>query len=163
MTKLPLSYQSPDKGKCCFAIQCWRHQHTKLFLQRLSIWNEAHWIWFVYNYIWWFNFDALAQGNAYKHTKEPINYRGSIWDRTHYPWLRQHCQLTVVQHIRFMPLVHYDGTTFCSMPLFEILRGVSIKRCCLTSIGIPIIKIRRSHDRLIFIMEIPKPGKIIIT
>ena len=24
----------------------------------------------------WFNFDALAQGNAYKPTKEPINYRG---------------------------------------------------------------------------------------
>ena len=28
-------------------------------------------------------FDALAQGNAYKPTKEPINYRGSGGDRTH--------------------------------------------------------------------------------
>ena len=31
----------------------------------------------------------------------------------------------------------------------------------LTSIGIPIIKIRRSHDRLIFIMVIPMPGKFL--
>ena len=30
-----------------------------------------------------FNFDALAQGNAYKPTKEPINYRGPGGDRTH--------------------------------------------------------------------------------
>ena len=28
-------------------------------------------------------FDALAQGNAYKPTKEPINYRGPGGDRTH--------------------------------------------------------------------------------
>ena len=34
-------------------------------------------------YICWFNFDALAQGNAYKPTKEPINYRGPDGDRTH--------------------------------------------------------------------------------
>ena len=34
-------------------------------------------------HICWFNFDALAQGNAYKHTKEPINYRGPGGDRTH--------------------------------------------------------------------------------
>ena len=30
-----------------------------------------------------FNFDALAQGNAYKPTKEPINYRGPGGIRTH--------------------------------------------------------------------------------
>ena len=34
-------------------------------------------------YICWFNFDALVQGNAYKPTKEPINYRGPGGDRTH--------------------------------------------------------------------------------
>ena len=32
---------------------------------------------------WFFNFDALAQGNACKPTKEPINYRGPGGDRTH--------------------------------------------------------------------------------
>ena len=32
---------------------------------------------------------------------------------------------------------------------------VSIWRCRLTSIGVPIIKIRLSHDRLILILEIP--------
>ena len=34
-------------------------------------------------HICWFNFDALAQGIAYKPTKEPINYRGPVGDRTH--------------------------------------------------------------------------------
>ena len=33
--------------------------------------------------ICWFNVDALAQVNAYKPTKEPINYRGPGGDRTH--------------------------------------------------------------------------------
>ena len=32
---------------------------------------------------WFFNFDALAQGNACKPTKEPINYREPGGDRTH--------------------------------------------------------------------------------
>ena len=34
-------------------------------------------------HICWFNFDALAQGNAYKPTQEPINDRGPGGDRTH--------------------------------------------------------------------------------
>ena len=34
-------------------------------------------------HICWFNFGALAQGNAYKPTKEPINYRGPGGDRPH--------------------------------------------------------------------------------
>ena len=38
---------------------------------------------YTYIHIRWFNFDALAQGNAYKPTKEPINYRGPGGDRTH--------------------------------------------------------------------------------
>ena len=37
----------------------------------------------TYIHICWFNFDALAQGSAYKPTKEPINYRGPGGDRTH--------------------------------------------------------------------------------
>ena len=35
------------------------------------------------------------------------------------------------------------------------VRGVSIYRCLLNSTGIPKLKIRRSHDRLIFNMWIP--------
>ena len=35
----------------------------------------------------------------------------------------------------------------------------SIYRCRLTSIGIPMLKIRRSRDRLVLNMEIPIPGK----
>ena len=34
-------------------------------------------------HICWFNFDALAQENANKPTKEPIDYRGPGGDRTH--------------------------------------------------------------------------------
>ena len=34
-------------------------------------------------HICWLNFDVLAQGNAYKPTKEPMNYRGPGGDRTH--------------------------------------------------------------------------------
>ena len=33
-------------------------------------------------HICWFNFDALTQGNAYKATKEPINYRAAGEDWT---------------------------------------------------------------------------------
>ena len=48
---------------------------------------EFGWTAYIYIYIYicicWFNFDALAQGNAYKPTKEPINYRGPGGDRTH--------------------------------------------------------------------------------
>ena len=34
-------------------------------------------------HICWFNFDVLTQGNVYKPTKEPINYRGPGGDWTH--------------------------------------------------------------------------------
>ena len=47
---------------------------------------------------------------------------------------------------------------FISIPWLQ--GPVSIWRC-LTSIGIPSIKIRRSHDRLIFIMEIPISRKTV--
>ena len=40
-----------------------------------------------------------------------------------------------------------------------ILGAVSIWRCRITSIGIPMLKIRRSHECLIFNMGIPIPGK----
>ena len=51
--------------------------------------------------------------------------------------------------------------TLYDVTVMNVLVAVSISRCHLTSIGIPIIKIRRSHDRLIFIMEIPIPGKTV--
>ena len=55
-------------------------------------------------HICWFNFDALAQGNAYKPTKEPINYRGPGGIELTTSRLRQLRQLPVVQHVRFTPL-----------------------------------------------------------
>ena len=50
------------------------------------LWNTVDMVceFILVQYIFvWFDFDALAQGNAYKPTKEPINYRGPGGDRTH--------------------------------------------------------------------------------
>ena len=54
-----------------------------------------------------------------------------------------------------------DHTTFFTTLLFPFWEqgAVSIKRCRLTSIGIPMLKIRQSRDCLIFNMGIPIPGK----
>ena len=53
------------------------------------------------------------------------------------------------------PIV-YD-CTYISIPINSILLLYSLKRCRLTGIGIPIINLRRSDDRLRFLMEIPIP------
>ena len=48
----------------------------------------------------------------------------------------------------------------CSFSGRRSIQGVvSMLRCRLTNIGIPMLKIRRSHDRPIFNIEIPIPGK----
>ena len=52
-------------------------------------------------------------------------------------------------------LNHY-GQNKTSLP-----GAVSIYRCCLASIEIPIIEIRRSDHRIIFITRIPLPGKMV--
>ena len=60
---------------------------------------------YIYTYIHnlcWFNFSALAQGNAYKPTKESINYRAPGGDWTHDP--QTEATLPAVRHDCFMPL-----------------------------------------------------------
>ena len=54
-------------------------------------------------HICWFDFDALAQGNAYKATKGLINYHGLSGDQTHGLQTEETPQLPVVQHVCFMP------------------------------------------------------------
>ena len=39
---------------------------------------------YTYIHVYWFNLDALAQGNTYKHTKKSINYRKPNGDWTRY-------------------------------------------------------------------------------
>ena len=39
---------------------------------------------------------------------------------------------------------------------------ISISKCHFTSIGIPTIQIRQSHDHLIFIIGMPIPGKMVL-
>ena len=55
--------------------------------------------------------------------------------------------------------VAYSVSVYVSSIDGQIQGAVLIYRCRLTSIWIPIIKIRRSRDRLIFNMVIPIPGK----
>ena len=67
----------------------------------------------------------------------------------------------------YIPLIRRDVMTYpCPWCLLLAQHSsnqnpgaVSIKGCRLTSIGIPVLKIRRSCDRLIFNMGIPIPGK----
>ena len=49
----------------------------------IFIYNSCSWYFIcLYIYIYcWFNFDALAQRNAYKPTKEPVGYHGPSGDR----------------------------------------------------------------------------------
>ena len=67
-------------------------------------------------HICWFNFDALAQGNAYKPTEEPINYRGPGGIELTTSRLRQLRQLPVVQHVRFTPLILRQKRNSNDMP-----------------------------------------------
>ena len=60
-------------------IHTYTCKHTHVSYIYIYIYTYIH----TYIHICWFNFDALAQGNAYKPTKEPINYRGPGGDRTH--------------------------------------------------------------------------------
>ena len=70
----PSGYQTPNRQQ----TECPLTNRIKL--KNL---NSTHTYIHTYIHICWFNFDALAQGNAYKPTKEPINYRGPGGDRTH--------------------------------------------------------------------------------
>ena len=67
------------------------------------------------------------------------------------------------------PHTHFVGRGYNNFPMtFHLVlvisnhlvtRGRLIIKCRLTSIGIPMLKIRRSRNRLIFNMGIPIPGK----
>ena len=60
--------------------------YLKLFVHSSihpSIHQYMHTYIHTYIHFFFFDFDALAQGNAYKPTKEQINYRGPSRDRTH--------------------------------------------------------------------------------
>ena len=55
-----------------------------------------------------------------------------------------------------------SAANLLSMSSYQSSRGqaaASIQRCRLTSIGVPMLKIRRPHDRPIFNLGIPIPGK----
>ena len=64
----------------------------------------------------------------------------------------------------YLALLSYSGLTFGNVrfqyiELWCVLGAVSVSKCRLTSMGISMLKIRRSHDRLIFNMGIPITGK----
>ena len=71
-------------------------------------------------------------------------------------WRHRNClwQLSLPRLV--VPMICTQG--LCALRIWN-LGPVSISRCRLTSLGIPIIKIRLSWDSLIFIMGIPIPVK----
>ena len=81
-------------------MQIFHSQQTTL------ITNSAN----IYIYICWFNFDTLAQENAYKPRKEPVIFVDRAGIELTTSRLRQHPQLSVVQHYWFMPLKLYLKT-----------------------------------------------------
>ena len=57
---------------------------------------------------------------------------------------------------------HKTGPWFClTLLYYSNLGTISIEKCCLTSIGITMLKVRRSCDRLNFNMGIPYMGKTV--
>ena len=73
--------------------------------------------------------------------------------------------MKAVSSVPILPYYHSHRSYIFHGPTFSdtltLLRGVSIKWCCLTSIRIPMLKIRLLQDRLIFNMGIPIPGKTV--
>ena len=77
---------------CCSRLLCNRIQLYFQWYQLLSgLWWEyeihdiyIHMYIYIYIYMCWFHFVAPAQGNAYKPTKEPINYHGPGGDWTYH-------------------------------------------------------------------------------
>ena len=79
-----------------------------------------------------------------------------------------HCSLYSILYIIRTHCTHVQiGLCWCCSATevtHELINGAGVcfnlTRCHLTSIGIPIIKIRWSNDHLIFMIVIPMPGKI---
>ena len=58
--------------------------------------------------------------------------------------------------INYIPLTTMDVITYsCHIFVKEAPGAVSLQRCHLTGLGIAIVRIKRLHNRLIFIMKIP--------
>ena len=62
-------------------------------------------------------------------------------------------------HRRLSWLNNYAKKYYLNPVIASALEPISIPRCCLISIWIPIIKIRWSHHNIIVIMQIPIPRK----
>ena len=60
-------------------------------------------------HIFWFNFYALSQGNAYKPTKEPINYRGPGGDRTRDFQTKEIRHIHTYIHTYMFVVVNFDA------------------------------------------------------
>ena len=80
--KCPLDNGGRFGSASCMYI----HTHIRTFIHTY-IHTHIH--------ICWFNFDALAQGIAYKPTKEPINYRGPGGDTHIHTYVRTYINLCI--------------------------------------------------------------------
>ena len=88
-----------------------------------------------------------------------IQYDSMVWVIMRRWWYPQNAGVLVVLIMTTYPCLNLsDGLNHpCFIKRHQ--QPVSIYICCLTSIEIPIIKIKWSHDHLIFMIEIPYLGR----
>ena len=104
------------------------------------------------------NYVMLSHGNLF-HLTGPLSSQSLVDSLYKGPVMQSFaifCLLTLIRYSD-VPWICLYGTIF----IIGYQKTVSTLRCCLTTIGIPILKTRWTHDHLIFMMEIPIPGKTI--
>ena len=144
---------------------------------------DGHWDWWKFDEIWCLNFWLLwkLKINSFHsfQSQQNLHYTTSVQAMAFESNLRYNCRAALILGLLqvlmgvlvFMlqiPYITHDlAAVFAYVGFWAGLvvscncrpGGVSIYICHVTSIGIPMLKIRRSRDRLIFNMGIHIPGK----
>ena len=82
--------------------------------------------------------------------------------------LEKYCIFQKIIHIRhFSTIHHYQNYNIANLETHHVIYvywetgGISVQTCCLISKGIPVLKIRGSHDCIIFNIGVPIPGRTV--
>ena len=89
-------------------------------------------------------------------------YASLSLDESERQWTHTVCDSVFIGFPSLQMLSCYLVSAYLFCNDYDIIHfrgGISLDRWRLTSIGIPMLKIRSSHDGLIFNVEIPIPGK----
>ena len=139
-------------AKCKQAVNC---------LTLITVWSESMSDWWIYST------SVSVPRNTDSH-RNSNRYMLSFWYPFRYFAKLLHYTFCVLLNVRKRATRIISTTSNGTWNIwlcincfsFMILRYAEW-RLCLNIMGIPIIKIRRSHDRPIFIMEIPIPEKFL--